>query len=324
MNEAILFVDDEQNVIDAYRREFESDFCASFAGSGDEALALMKEKGPFAVVITDMQMDGMNGIEFLKRVREQSPDSVRLMLTGASVESAIEAVNEGRIFRFLTKPCSPEMLRLAVEAALEQHRLITAERNILSTTLIGAVKILVDTLSAVRPVAFGRTTRVKTLAKSLAEQILPERLWQVEIAALLSQVGCVFISENTLKKAFAGRELNREEAEAFESYPARGSALVANVPRLKEVAEIIANQERGMDGSGFPADGKLGNELQMESRILHVALAYDALIVAGKSPVEALTTLCTRSGRYDRQVLDSLRMNLADEAARSLMAATQM
>jgi HD-GYP domain-containing protein (c-di-GMP phosphodiesterase class II) len=141
---------------------------------------------------------------------------------------------------------------------------------------------------------------------------------------LLSQVGCVFISENTLRKAYAGRELNADEWKAYCEYPKRGSDLVANVPRLNQVAVIIANQERGYDGSGFPHPGKSGDELPMESRILKVALDYDALIVSGRTPVEALTTLCGRTGQYDRKVLDSLRKTLAREAARNLMAATEM
>ena len=85
-----------------------------------------------------------------------------------------------------------------------------------------------------------------------------------------------------------------------------------------------ANQERGYDGSGFPDAGKSGEDLPMESRILKVALDYDALIVSGRSPVEALTTLCAQPAPYDRKVLDSLRRTLAREAARSLMAATEV
>jgi response regulator RpfG family c-di-GMP phosphodiesterase len=324
MSNSILFVDDEKNVLDAYRREFETDYSVTCAAGGPEGLAAIKNEGPFAVIVSDMQMDGMNGIEFLKLAREAAPDSVRLMITGANVSTAVEAVNEGRIFRFLTKPCDPDTLRQAVEAAFEQYRLVAAERNVLSTTLTGAVKILVETLSAVRPVAFGRAIRVKALVRAPAEELIPDRMWQVEVAALLSQVGCVFIGENTLRKAYAGRELNAEEWKSYSEYPKRGGDLVANVPRLNQVAVIIANQERGYDGSGFPDAGKSGEDLPMESRILKVALDYDALVVSGRRPVEALTTLCARTGQYDRKVLDSLRKTLAQEAARSLMAATQV
>jgi response regulator RpfG family c-di-GMP phosphodiesterase len=270
-----------------------------------------------------MNMDGMNGIEFLKQVQQKTPDSVRLMLTGANLESAVAAVNEGRIFRFLTKPCSADTLRQAVNAALEQYRLVTAERTVLSTTLLGAIKILVDTLSAIRPVAFGRATRVRNLVHRLAPELLSGQVWQAEIAALLSQVGCVFLAEETLRKAYAGGHLNPREAEAFQSHPAAGSALVANVPRLKEVAEIIANQEKGFDGSGFPDNGRSGESLPIESRILKVALDYDSLLSTGRSAPEALQTLYTRGGRYDRKVIDTLRTSLAREAARSLLAVAE-
>ena len=98
---------------------------------------------------------------------------------------------------------------------------------------------------------------------------------------------------------------------------------MANVPRLKEVAEIIANQDKGFDGSGFPAGDLGGEDLPMGSRILKVALDYDTLITAGHSAPEALQTLYSRGNRYDRQVIDTLRSSLAREAARSLLAVAQ-
>jgi response regulator RpfG family c-di-GMP phosphodiesterase len=302
MSEAILFVDDEPNVLEGYRRNLGGKYTVSFAQGGAEALAEIDSHGTFAVVVTDMNMDGMNGIEFLKQVQQKTPDSVRLMLTGANLESAVAAVNEGRIFRFLTKPCSSDTLRQAVDAALEQYRLVTAERTVLSTTLLGAIKILVDTLSAIRPVAFGRATRVRNLVHRLAPELLSGQVWQAEVAALLSQVGCVFLAEETLRKAYAGAHLNPRELDAFQSHPAAG---------------------KGFDGSGFPDNGRSGEALPIESRILKVALDYDSLLSTGRSAPEALQTLYSRGGRYDRKVVDTLRTSLAREAARSLLAVAE-
>lgn len=323
MSEEILFVDDEPNVLDAYRRELEPDYSVTCAAGGAEGLAAIDEKGPFAVIVTDMQMDGMNGIEFLTRVREKCPDSVRLMLTGGNMASAVEAVNEGRIFRFLTKPCPGETLRKALDAALAQYQLVTAERNIMSTTVLGAVRILVDMLAAVRPVTFGRTMRVRNMVRRMAEELNPHRVWQADVAALLSQSGCIYIAERTLERAYSGRELDADELESFQSYPRRGSALVANVPRLKDVAEIVANQERGFDGSGFPDDGKSGEALPLESRMLKAALDYDSLISSGNNPMQALTTLYSRKGRYDPKVVDTLKKIVVVAVAQNLMAVAE-
>ena len=222
-------------------------------------MAEIKSHGTFAVVVTDMNMDGMNGIEFLKQVQQKTPDSVRLMLTGANLESAIAAVNEGRIFRFLTKPCSAETLRQAIDASLEQYRLVTAERTVLSTTLLGAIKILVDTLSAIRPVAFGRATRVRNIVYCLARELACDQVWQVEVAALLSQVGCVFLAEETLRKVYAGEELNPREAEAFQSHPAAGSTLVANVLGSKKSLRSSPIRTRALTDRAPPMTAAVAN-----------------------------------------------------------------
>jgi FixJ family two-component response regulator len=128
----ILFVDDEAAVLDGYRRILKEHFEVSTALSGDEGLAALQATGPYAVVISDMRMPGMNGSEFLAQVRSKSPESVRMLLTGhADLDAAIDAVNRGKIFRFLTKPCEKPNLIEAIRGGLEEHRLIAAEKEVL-------------------------------------------------------------------------------------------------------------------------------------------------------------------------------------------------
>jgi DNA-binding NtrC family response regulator len=100
MAEKILLVDDEPNVLDGYRRTLGREFALETAVGGQEALALLAEKGPYAVVVSDMRMPGMDGIQLLSRIKSASPDTIRVMLTGhADTETAINAINEGSIFR---------------------------------------------------------------------------------------------------------------------------------------------------------------------------------------------------------------------------------
>src|SRR5262249_7877425 len=116
----------------------------------------------FAVVISDMRMPGMNGAELLGRVRTIAPDSIRMVLTGETdISSAMKAVNDGAIFRFLMKPCSEPVLRGAIEAGLRQYELQNVERNLLENTLNGSIKVLAEVLSLVNPAAFGRSMRVR-------------------------------------------------------------------------------------------------------------------------------------------------------------------
>jgi FixJ family two-component response regulator len=128
----ILFVDDEAPVLDGYRRILRQEFQLSTALSGEEGLAALLATGPYAVVISDMRMPGMNGSEFLVQVRRIAPETVRMLLTGhADLDAAIDAVNRGNIFRFLTKPCEKPVLIDAIRSGLEQFRATTAEKELI-------------------------------------------------------------------------------------------------------------------------------------------------------------------------------------------------
>jgi ActR/RegA family two-component response regulator len=132
VNEKILFVDDEVSILQGYQRLLHREFHVSSANSGDDGLAAIKTSGPFAVVISDMRMPGMNGAAFLAKVREMAPDTVRMLLTGYSdLEAAIDAVNNGHIFRYLTKPCEKEVLVKAIQSGLTQHQTIIADKELI-------------------------------------------------------------------------------------------------------------------------------------------------------------------------------------------------
>src|SRR5690606_21232193 len=120
-----------------------------------EGLALLGNGEGYAVVVADMQMPEMDGIEFLTRVKEIAPDIVRIMLTGNGDQiTAIEAINKGSIFRFLSKPSAH--LVETLQEALRQHQLITAERELLENTLHGSIKMLSEILALAEPKLFGQ------------------------------------------------------------------------------------------------------------------------------------------------------------------------
>lgn len=243
MNERILCVDDDPRVLQAYQRALHKKFSIEGAVSGEEALELIARNGPYAVIVADMRMPGMNGIQLLVKVGEIAPDSVRMMLTGnADQQTALDAVNEGHIFRFMTKPCAPDCFAKVLEAGIEQYRLITAEHELLSHTLSGSVKVLTDVLGLVNPTAFGRASRVHRLVRQISREMGVQRPWLLEIAAMLSQIGCVAIPEETLLKVFNGQELSIAEQKAFLQHAQTGRDLLISIPRLEEAAEIIAHQ----------------------------------------------------------------------------------
>ena len=138
MNRRVLFVDDEPNVLDGIRRVIHKKFDVSTAVSGAEALRLLEAEPEFAVIVSDMRMPEMSGVELLAEVKRSRPDMVRIMLTGnQDQKTAIEAVNRGEVFKFLTKPCEAATLTAALELSLRQYQLLTAERELLTRTLAG-------------------------------------------------------------------------------------------------------------------------------------------------------------------------------------------
>ena len=129
MNQKILFVDSEPATLTGYRQMLEGEFDIATADSGEEGLALLRDHGPFAVVISDMQMAGMDGVQFLRRVRHVAPSAIRFLLTGyLDVNSAANAVNEAGVFRLLVKPCEKSVLTNAITTAMASYRERAEER----------------------------------------------------------------------------------------------------------------------------------------------------------------------------------------------------
>jgi len=130
LSDRILFVDDDTNLLAAFRRQLRKQFQIDTAEGGLAGLELVKANGPYAVIVSDFRMPLMDGIEFLSRVREMAPETVRIMLTGnADLQAAIQAVNEGNIFRFLTKPCSVDILGESLITGIEHYQHVARERE---------------------------------------------------------------------------------------------------------------------------------------------------------------------------------------------------
>ncbi|SPF32385.1 conserved hypothetical protein [Syntrophobacter sp. SbD1] len=306
----ILFVDDDPNILAGFERQLRKTFTVETALGGEQGLIAVSGKGPFSVIVSDLRMPGMDGIQFLSRVKEAAPDSVRIMLSGnADLHAAIDAVNDGHIFRFLTKPCEPQTLSNALAAGIRQYQLICAERELLEKTLRGSIKVLIGILELTNPEAFGRAARITRLVKKIARAMQEPNLWQIETAAALSHIGCVILPEEALKKLYRGEELTGEEAQLFAMHPSIASDLLSYIPRMETVAKIIIGQEKSFDGS----DSEENEEILPGSRILKAVLDYDSIRASNVPDGEALQIMASRAGRYDPNVLAALQMVLGIE-----------
>ncbi|HEV8548330.1 MAG TPA: HD domain-containing phosphohydrolase [Polyangiaceae bacterium] len=302
----VLCVDDEPNVLEGVSLHLHRRYEVVTATSGPAGLAALEKDPSIAVVMSDMRMPGMDGAQFLSQVRAKWPDVVRLLLTGqADMKSAIAAVNEGQIFRFLTKPCPPQQLLGAFEAAVEQYRLLTTERVLLEQTLNGSIKMLVDVLGLTSPAAFGRASRLKSRVSAVAAELGVSPKWQVEVAALLSQLATITLPPEVLEKMTFGGELGEAEQKMVERLPEVTEQLLAHIPRLDPVRAILARvAKRAMPGE-LPSEPGEKRTLELSTRLLRVALDFDELEAQGSAPARAIDTLRGRGDRYDARVLDT-------------------
>jgi len=306
-SERILIADDEPIVLDLYRLQLGEEFQIDTAEGGRQALGLLAETGPYALVVADMHMPSMSGTELLRRVQESHPKTVRIMLTGDDQQNvAVDAVNEGQVFRFLNKPCPADRLAKALRAGLEQHRLLVAEKELLDDTLKGSIKLLVEILSIINPPAFGRASRVCRLVQKLCDRMAVENSWEISVAATLSQVGCVSLPDSVLEKLQRGETLTPAESTLYKSHPQLGCTLVAKIPRLERVAQIIALQQVPQDFEKLTGHDPQRLEVAQRAGYLKAALDYDSLIEQGVSPDNAIREMFNRPATYEPRLLRSL------------------
>jgi len=308
MSERVLFVDDEPQVLEGIQRSLRKQVAIHTATSGAEGLRLVSEMGPFALVVSDMRMPIMNGAQFLARVREQEPDAVRMILSGhADLEATIAAVNEGHIYRFLSKPCSSGQLLEAVEDGLKQHRLLTAEKVLLEQTLSGCVTMLIEILGMVSPAASSRASRLQRYTVGLATTLhLPQR-WQWGLAAFVSQIGCVALPNAILSKVEAGQLLTDEERRLHEAHPEVAGKLLASIPRLEDVAEIVTAQFGSLSLVGKPKDIRHWDVRAVGRLLLRTACEFDRLILSGASRESAVDSLRSSKLALPNSIVEAAR-----------------
>ncbi len=323
MNEKILFVDDDANLLDAFRRILRKKFDFEVALGPEAALDLLESSGPFAVVVADMRMPHMDGVTFLTHVKVSSPDTVRMILTGnADLQTAIQAVNEGHVFRFLTKPCPTETLEAALKTGLNQYRLITAEKELLEKTLMGSLKVFSEILSLVSPLAFARATRTRRYVAHIVSKLqLGSQGWQYEMAALLSQIGCITFTPELLDKVYAQVPLSTNELEIVLAHPTVAYNLLTQIPRLEAIAQMIANQKKFF--KAYPPSESQTDEdkhIDLGSQILKVVLDFDQFMIGGKTKSEALTVMAQRSSEYNPKLVNALSSFRLDEVGEVVKA----
>jgi putative nucleotidyltransferase with HDIG domain len=268
----VLCVDDEQNILNAVKRLFISDpvtvLTATTALEGMEIL----RHNTVSVIVSDNMMPGMKGIEFLKWTKTVSPDSVRILMTAyADLHAAIEAINSGEVFRFVTKPWDDMELRQTVLDSIAKHKIASAVRSADEAKL----RSLAQTIELKDPYTRGHCERVAKYAQMLTDAMdLPDDMKKnIKYGSWLHDCGKIGIPEAILNKPGA---LDAEQFDTIKKH-SRWGADVARKAQLPEpVVNIALYHHERFDGNGYP-QGLSGANIPLEARIVSIADAFDAL-----------------------------------------------
>lgn len=321
MNRRVLIVDDDPVVLGVYERALRNFAEVTVVDNPRAAFgALFSGSGEYAVVVSDMQMPVLNGLQLLIEVGRRCPDTIRIMITSADDQkTAVDAVNSGQVFRFLPKPCRADVLKAAVGAGLERFLKIKSERELFEQTFNGVVNVLTGVVSAVQPEAFGQWQNLRERARLLGKALELPDTWELETAAMLLRVGMTTIPRPVLAKMRSSEALSELEADLVHRIPEIGSRMLANIPRLRPVADMIQYQARGYDGSGYPDDGVVGKDIPLGARILRALVDLRSWEDSGLTTEKAVMKVREDPRAYDPDVLHKLDIFVEDPDAHKLV-----
>lgn len=309
----ILVVDGDPKVLDAFERLFKDDYTIVAFSESECALEWLKVNPNVAVIVSCVNLPGRGGIAFLQASEAFSPQAARLVLTGEqSLDVMKKAVNEGRLFMFLTKPCSPTDLISGIEAGMAHHARLVRERALLERTLSGSVKLLIDMLALFHSEAFRRTPVLRAQALKVAKKLGIRKTWELEMAILFSPLGEALLPKEILARFRAAKTLTEQQRDVLSQAPGQTRDLLKNIPQLEKVAEVLYLSGCGFDGSGFPQDGPKGRDIPLNSRILK--LLTDLWYASPENGVDAAAfeALNINKRQYDPQLLEIAKACLLD------------
>ena len=304
MLERALLVDDVANVLASFKRNLRGQFAFDVADSGMAALKMLSGT-EYAVLVTDMQMPEMDGLALLKVVKKRFPNVVRIMLTGnGDLQTAVDAVNEGDVFRFVTKPCSVDVLRSVITAGFRQHQLLMSEKVLLNDTVSGVVNVLSEVIGLVNPGTVTRNVQVKNHMMQLVRQMGLKPSWTFEPMIELSRLGAILTPSIEADRDTTSA-MSQAEAELMEQHAGLAHDLLAQIPRFESISRSILYQDKCFDGQGFPNDDVKGEDIPLGARMLKVVNDFLDLRDAEMSFSDAIKHMHGEQEKYDKRILEA-------------------
>lgn len=307
MLSTVLFIDDDINLLNSFKRLMNDEFNVVTAQAPETGLQIMEHDGPFAIIVSDMKMPGLSGVEVLSCAHKINPDTVRVLLTGFTEhQCAIDAVNIGKVNKFLTKPCDLDTMSSVLRAGIRQYQSTLSEKELLGRTYNGIINVLSQILAIVNPVAQSKANRLKQYCRHITDEIHLEEKFIVEVAAMLSQLGCITISQETLERYEYGGTLDENELQQIKKNNILVQKLLMNIPMFEDIAEILALSDKQIHKSDSSSRDYKQHNLKLSGKILQVANGIDRYITSGVSPLDAISLLKDDIHFNDNELVDSL------------------
>ncbi len=304
VNRELLIVDDEHNILSSLKRELKQEgYTIHLANSGKEGLGLVKVHD-IGVVLSDFMMPEMDGVTFLEAVKQRKPDVVRILITGfGNLNNAMDAVNRSRVFGYLTKPWSSEVLKGTISQAFEYYHLISENRRLqklteaqndhlknmnenlenmvrkrtrqLEEVVREGVLMLAMAAEAKDDDTGNHINRIQTLTKDICLGLgMPDEESElISFSSIMHDIGKIHIPDKILKKPGA---LSREEWEIMKTHTIAGEKILGKKPFYRIARCIVRSHHECWNGSGYP-DGLRGTSIPLAARIVTVADVFDAL-----------------------------------------------
>ena len=304
----ILLVDDEENNLMLLYRTLRGKYDIVKTTSPLDAIELMKTQ-TFHLILSDHKMPEMDGVELLKHVYENYPETVRILVTAFSdISILIGSINDAKIYRYIKKPFNPTELELVVDAGLEYFQLKKDNEvliNDLKELFTGTIKAIIEALDA------KDSYTVTYYSLKLAEKIglSPVEHGRIELAGLLHDIGMIGVSDDVLLKT---ERLTEYEFNEIKSHVNHGVRILEDIKQLKDVITIIKYHHEHFDGNGYPY-GIKGEEIPISSRIIAIADAYDGMVSnrayrQAMQPEAALNVLENLAGKqFDPQLVQAFK-----------------
>lgn len=308
----VLIVDDTPDNLFLLSDLLKGEYHVKVANSGEKALRIAATAPQPDLILLDIMMPGLDGYAVCQKLKESETTwNIPVLFISALSDTfdIVRAFEVGGV-DYITKPIQPAEVQARVKTHIELYKTRQDIQTLLTKTLTGSVKIILDLLSLNQPLLMEQSIRIRRYARELIQRlpINPKEAWNIDLATMLSSVGCVGIPQDVLRRRHTRQPLTPEEIRRFEEHPSLGAEMIGRIPRLDKVAVMIRNQN-------MPFHEQNGDEediTSMGSAILQILLAFDNLLLSGTDAISAVNALQMKG--YPLCLIEGLRTIVTTDA----------